>query len=229
MMAPVRRADEDQEPAYDYLRGLEIEAGDHELDRLFYVAATRARKRLHLMGFARLLPTGEFYPPSRSKSLLGRAWDIARPRFEAATPLDAAAAPDLTYRQDVRTLALAALDVEVAAPPAPVREPASPDVAIRFDWATETAIHVGTVTHRWLQRIGEEGVERWPADRIEALAPAVERDLACRGIPVAERHDAVARVVRALTTATSDERGRWILGTHPQSHCEYRVRVATAE
>jgi ATP-dependent helicase/nuclease subunit A len=228
MMAPVRRADESEEPAYDYLRRLEIEAGDHELDRLFYVAATRARKRLHLLGFARVLATGALNPPARTKSLLGRAWDQVRARFEAATPLDAADAPDLHLRQALRTLDLGALDVAVAAPPPPPREPPSAEVP-RFDWASETAIHVGTVTHRWLQRIGEEGLERWAVDRIAALAPTIERDLELRGIPAGERAAAGERVVVALRTAVSEERGRWILGAHPRSHFEYRVRVATAE
>jgi hypothetical protein len=184
---------------------------------------------VHLLGFARVLASGVLNPPSRSKSLLGRAWPQVKERFEAATPLAAASVVDLAYRQEVRTLDLAALDVVVPAPPPPPRPPVSPEVPLRFDWATETAIHVGTVTHRWLQRIGEEGIERWGAERIAALAPAIERDLDRRGVPAPERAAAAARVSRALVTASADERGRWVLGAHPQSHFEYRVRVATPE
>ena len=231
MMAPVRRADELEEPAYDYLRRLEIEAGDHELDRVFYVAVTRARRRLHLLGFARYRETGELNPPSQTKSLLGRAWKTSgvKERFEAATPLAAAVAMDLAYRQEVRTLDLSALEVHVPSPPAPPPAPLSPEGPPRFDWASETAIHVGTVTHRWLQRIGEEGIERWGAARVAGLAPTIARDLELRGIPTTEREAAVARVTRALAASISDERGRWILGVHPESRFEYRLRVATPE
>jgi ATP-dependent helicase/nuclease subunit A len=196
---------------------------------VFYVAATRSRKRLHVLGFARTLAPGALNPPHRTRSLLGRAWDVARPVFEAAVPLEAAAANDLGYRQHVRTLDLAALDVQVAAPPAPPRPPASPVDPPRFDWASETAIHVGTVTHRWLQRIGEEGIERWGAARVAGLAPVIAKDLELRGIPASEREAAVKRVTSALAAATTDERGRWVLGSHPESRFEYRLRVATPD
>jgi ATP-dependent exoDNAse (exonuclease V) beta subunit len=228
MMAPVRRADEPEEAAYDYLRRLEIDAGDHELDRVFYVAATRARKRLHLLGFARILDSG-LNPPSPKKSLLGRAWELVKDRFGETAPLDGAASPGLAYHQEVRTLDLAALDVKVAPPPDPPQAPLSPDGPPRFDWASETAIHVGTVTHRWLQRIGEEGIDRWSVDRVPGLAPAVARELERRGIPVPERAAATDRVIRGLAAALTDGRGRWILASHPESRCEYRLRVATPE
>ena len=229
MMAPVRRADELEERAYDYLRRLEIDASDHELERVLYVAATRARKRLHLLGFARTLASGELNPPSSSKSLLGKAWNVAKPEFDAGTRIEPASAPDLAYCQEVRTLDLSVLDVDVPAPPAPPRAAASPQLPLRFDWAGETARHVGTITHRWLQRIGIEGLEAWDARRVAALAPAIERDLVRRGVPRGERAEATGRVTRALATALSDERGRWILAAHPRSRFEYRLRVATAE
>ena len=229
MMAPVWRKGENEDPAYDYLRRLDLDASDHEIERVFYVAATRARKRLHLLGFARYRETGELNPPSQSKSLLGKAWKLVEGRFRDAPALEDAAAQDLAWRQEVRTLDLGALEVQVPAPPPPPPAPASPDVAPRFDGASETAMHVGTVTHRWLQRIGEEGIERWGKERVGALAPAVARELARRGIPESERAAAADRVVRGLSAALADERGRWILASHPDSRCEYRLRVATPE
>jgi ATP-dependent exoDNAse (exonuclease V) beta subunit len=229
MMAPVWRKGEKEDPAYDYLRRLEISASDHEIERVLYVAATRAKKRLHLLGFARIKTDGEMNPPSATKSLLGKAWEIARPLFAAATPIAEAVLPDLTYRQGLRTLDLAALDVQVAAPPQPPHAAPSPEVPLRFDWAGETARHIGTITHRWLQRIGTDGLEHWNARRIASLAPAVERELARRGVPRTECGEARERVARALTTALVDERGRWILGAHPRSRFEYRLRVVTPE
>jgi len=225
----VWRKGETEDPAYDYLRRLELDASDHEIERVLYVAATRAKKRLHLLGFTRIKPDGEMNPPSEKKSLLGKAWEIARPHFVAAMPLELAPAPDLAFRQQLRVLDLSALEVQVPAPPSPPPAPLSPEGPPRFDWASETAIHVGTVTHRWLQRIGEEGIERWGAERVPGLAPAVTRELERRGIPAAERAAAADRVIRGLAAAISDERGRWILASHPESRCEYRLRVATPE
>jgi ATP-dependent exoDNAse (exonuclease V) beta subunit len=229
MMAPVWRKGETEDPAYDYLRRLDLDASDHEIERVLYVAATRARKRLHLLGFARIKPDGELNPPSATKSLLGKAWEVAEPLFEAATAIDAATATDLAYRQELRVLDLAALDVQVPAPPPPPRAAPSAEVPLRFDWAGESARHIGTITHRWLQRIGTDGLEHWDARRIASLAPAVERELARRGVSRAECGEARERVARALTTALADERGRWILGAHPRSRFEYRLRVVTPD
>jgi len=41
---------------------------------------------------------------------------------------------------------------------------------IEFSWAGETARHVGTIVHRWLQRIADDELRTWDATRIDALA-----------------------------------------------------------
>ncbi|MGZ5031613.1 MAG: UvrD-helicase domain-containing protein [Usitatibacter sp.] len=236
MMAPIHAAGEAGEPAYDYLRALDDAAAEHEAERLLYVAATRAEKRLHLLGYARLDEKGDsprIVKPSE-RSLLGKAWVVAQREFDAAlgeaqTPAEESA-PAAAPREGLRQLDLAVLDVEVAelsiAAAAP---PADEPVAIEFSWAGETARHIGTITHRWLQRIGEEGVARWNAKRIAALAPAIARALARRGIPPAEREGATGRVIQALEGAIGDERGRWLLNSWPDAKSEYRMRVAGPE
>ncbi|HEX3097911.1 MAG TPA: UvrD-helicase domain-containing protein, partial [Usitatibacter sp.] len=84
MMAPVRAAGMTQDLAYDYLVDLEGAASRHELERLLYVAATRAASRLHLLGFAkRGLKDGHpVVVAPRAGSLLHTAWSIARDKFE---------------------------------------------------------------------------------------------------------------------------------------------------
>jgi len=93
---------------------------------------------------------------------------------------------------------------------------------IEFSWAGETARHVGTVVHRWLQRLADDALEGWTPARIEAMRPrlALER----RGVRPAECNEAATRVVRALTQTLTDERGRWLLGPRADARSEYRVR-----
>jgi ATP-dependent exoDNAse (exonuclease V) beta subunit len=236
MMAPVRAAGETEEPAYDYLLGLDAAAAGHELERLLYVAATRAANRLHLLGFARVEERAgklQLRAPS-SRSLLGKAWSVAQREFENALPQAdlAPPAPPAPPRSagELRVLSPAALAIEVAAPAVArvaVRSETPP--AIEFSWAGETARHVGIVAHAWLQRIAADGVERWSAARVAALREAVARELARRGIPDAERGDAAARVLRALEGAITDERGRWLLRSREGARSEYRLRLATPE
>src|SRR5258706_1720954 len=74
LLAPIDETGGDQEPLYRYVRMLDREAEDIEAGRLFYVAATRAKTRLHLLGRVKVDEEGVMKKPSR-RSLLGLAWD----------------------------------------------------------------------------------------------------------------------------------------------------------
>jgi ATP-dependent helicase/nuclease subunit A len=50
LLAPIDETGGEKEPLYQYVRQLDREAEDIEAGRLFYVAATRAESRLHLLG-----------------------------------------------------------------------------------------------------------------------------------------------------------------------------------
>ncbi len=49
LVSPIKAAHEDESPLYNYLHHIESEKADYELQRLFYVATTRAKKRLYLL------------------------------------------------------------------------------------------------------------------------------------------------------------------------------------
>jgi len=89
-----------------------------------------------------------------------------------------------------------------------------------------TARRLGSVTHRWLQRIAEEGLEKWSAERIHGLAKVIRANLAASGVGAADLDAATQGVERALVNAVEDERGRWILGAHAQTHNEHRLTSA---
>jgi hypothetical protein len=115
-----------------------------------------------------------------------------------------------------------------ALPPAAQWQAPAPDAqdneVIEFSWAGETARHVGTVVHRWLQRLADDALAGWTPARVESMRPRLARELERRGVRPAECNDAAARVVRALTQTLNDERGRWLLGPRADARSEYRVR-----
>ena len=95
---------------------------------------------------------------------------------------------------------------------------------VEFDWASETARHLGTVVHRYLQRIAEEGAARWDAARVAVLRPVLNAALRAEGVPAAELAQAGLRVGEALRGVLADERGRWILdSTHAEAKSELRL------
>ena len=226
LLAPINETGSDKDPIYEYVRELGKEAEDIEAGRLFYVAATRAISRLHLLGCAKANEKGEAKPPNK-RSLLAKAWFAAAGHFPKADV--AGSIPEVIDRKSPEGAKLRRLpaNFKLPAPPAPARWAAPPEgreeERIEFSWAGETARHVGTVVHRWLQRIAEDELKGWDARRVESLRSHFERDLYRRGVqapgPAAEL------VLAALKNTLADERGRWLLGPHPEAKSEYRIRT----
>ena len=216
LMAPVMETGGDKEPAYEYLKQLDREAEDTEAGRLLYVAATRAKHRLHLLACSK-----KTLPPKRS--LLERAWPVARDFYDRITPSaeESNAAADSAFFPLRRLPA----DWVLPAPPPPVAwtapdgGPAAGD--IEFSWVGEDARHIGTVVHAWLQRIADDELQGWDAKRVASLKRAFSRDLARRGVQ--DPGAAAELVASALANAIADERGRWLLGSHAKAVNEYRI------
>jgi ATP-dependent exoDNAse (exonuclease V) beta subunit len=228
LLAPIDETGAGEDPTYQYARELDKEADDIEAGRLFYVAATRAKQRLHLLACAKA--DEDLGPKDPSKrSLLAKIWWQAREHFGEA-PADAIAEPERTPIHDV----LHRLPASFAQPSAPASVKwTAPDEGrqeeqIEFSWAGETARHVGTVVHRWLQRIADDGLRGWDAKRVDGLKKRFAGELERRGVPPGDLKASTEQVSAALKNAISDERGRWVLGPHPEARSEHRIRVTGA-
>lgn len=65
----------------------------------------------------------------------------------------------------------------------------------------------------------------WDAKRVDALRPLFARELERRGIERSRSRDAAELVADALKNTLGDERGRWLLGPHPEARSEHRLRM----
>jgi ATP-dependent exoDNAse (exonuclease V) beta subunit len=228
LLAPIDETGAGEDPTYKYVRELDKEADDIESGRLFYVAATRAKQRLHLLACAKATEDLTAKEPAK-RSLLSKIWWQAREHFREA-PADAIAEPERMPIHDV----LHRLPAGFALPKAPTSVKwTAPDEGrkeeeIEFSWAGETARHVGTIVHRWLQRIADDELRTWDATRIDALASRFAQELERRGVPPRELKASAEQISAALKNAISDERGRWVLGPHPEARSEHRIRVTGA-
>ena len=224
LLAPIDETGADAEPLYRYVRTLDRDAEDIEAGRLFYVAATRAESRLHLLGCVKVDEHGVLKMPSR-RSLLGIAWDaladqIALPAATTAEKEQREPLPDELKRLPA--------DFKLPDPPEPVKwtapDEGREEVEIEFSWAKEAVRHAGIVAHAWLQRIAEDELKGWDPERVDTLRPTITRDLQRRGVAPAELDRAANLVATALKNAITDERGRWLLGPHPVARNEYKLR-----
>ncbi|HEX9395660.1 MAG TPA: UvrD-helicase domain-containing protein [Burkholderiales bacterium] len=225
LLAPIDETGGDQEPLYRYVRMLDREAEDIEAGRLFYVAATRAKARLHLLGRVKVDEDGVMKRPSR-RSLLGLAWDALGEHLALPTNIN----QETIEPQSLPAGELKRLAADFAMPAAPAatawtaEDEGRTEEGPPFDWAQETARHTGIVVHAWLQRIAEDALKGWDARRVESLRNHFASDLQARGVAPSEVKRAASLVVTALKNAITDERGRWLLGPHPVARNEYRLR-----
>ena len=230
LMAPIRSASLQGEPISDFLRALEKGKQAFETSRLLYVAATRARSRLHLVGHVDCDDSGAADKPA-SGSLLQRLWPAVAGAFDG---LSAAAATTAdSTAPGLRTLQRLAADWQPTGLPATAGASAvdggtEPALKIDFDWAGDTARHVGTLVHRYLERIANDGVDRWPLARFDALEQTLQRALRTLGVADDELQAATAKTLRALRSTLSDDRGRWILSPQPEARSEWALTLNDA-
>lgn len=233
LLAPIEETGAERDPIYAWVKQLAAEKAAHEDGRLLYVAATRAKRRLHLLGETRLVDDAGAQSAQRpgARSLLAKLWPVVSAQFQRA----AAAAPAATATQgadggtlpDQTLRRLASAWVPPEAPPAlawsAAGETARAQDDIEYSWVGETARQVGSVVHRWLQRIAEDELQGWSAARVEAMHGVFRNELAARGVDEAELAAATGRVASALATALADARGRWLLGPQQDAKNEYRL------
>jgi ATP-dependent exoDNAse (exonuclease V) beta subunit len=222
-------------PLYQWLGSLEREKLLQEKRRLLYVAATRAERSLHWLGSCEVVAdkkTGELKvrEPDQGTALQllwvepGISGEFARRLAETG---DIEGEEGRVFPRDPVLLRLPDGWQRPEAPIAPpilVRNLArtTPATAVEFDWATETARHVGTVVHRELQRFAREG-GALPVDEIgrRTLQRGYATGLAELGVPHERRTAAVAKVWEAVRRTLEDKRGRWLLdASQGSAHAE---------
>jgi len=242
LLAPIQETGADDDPIHRWLRRLDAEKERLEAGRLLYVAATRARERLHLLGEARIATDKDGVPSVKApgdRTLLSQLWPMVAPVYaEAAARVVESSSAHLEEGAEENEIdqSLRRIASGWQPPPPPPRVDWTPprDVAharaeIEFSWVGETARHVGSVVHRWLQRIADDGLAGWDAKRVRALRKVFENELVASSMPADAVAEAAARVAAILERMLADERGRWVLGSHAEAGSELRLTGVLGE
>ncbi|MGM0632988.1 MAG: UvrD-helicase domain-containing protein [Pseudomonadota bacterium] len=231
LMAPVRPYGvKDKEPLYQFIKTLAEEKEDHELGRLLYVAVTRAVRCLDLFGFVKVSANkdGELEMGTPGKgSLLARLWPLLEMDFQQAFHQNQPGAETGIQDVPVKERPIRRFPVEWQIPLAEkdvvwqggVVEQ-DEEEPLEFSWASQTARIVGTVVHRFLQQIAEDGLDAWSDEQVEWCRPALRAMLAGLGISTDELKEAELRCAHALKASLNDGNGRWILSAHSEAQNE---------
>jgi ATP-dependent helicase/nuclease subunit A len=230
LLAPLRATGEEHDAIYSYLKSVDKRKSEYETGRVLYVAATRAKKRLHFLGHT-TVKDDELRPP-QSGSLLNLLWPVMEAAYQEAlenyTPAEAQ-----VLEGEQETVALLKRTSLTWQPPVPAASLELHEVEtmlteettdLEFLWASDMARHVGTVTHRMLQHIAAEDASAWPVERIDDMNNYLEQLLLHEGVTTSDLPEAHERVRQALSVVLGDERGRWVIdSSHQEAACEYAL------
>ena len=215
LLAPIAAYESDKETIASYINSLNKQKDQHEIARLLYVAATRAKDQLILCGKGDIDPkTDELKTPNKS-SLMHRLWSSI-----ADTVIHHPEAPEAIALEKSQEQCLpsdwAFTIPEQLASSTQANQAQRSDI----EWNDNAARHIGTLVHRYLERISHEGIEQWPAARIETLTRAIRTGLMHLGVSDAELDRSTAQAQRALKQTLNDKTGQWIIRSHPEAQSE---------
>lgn len=227
LLAPIPAADSERiDETYNAIGELLKEKDRHEAVRLLYVAATRAKRRLFLLGHLEQRSKGD--PTPTAGSLLDLAWPYWQSDFDVIDEEDGESndvqSPDPFLTRLPGTWSLPKLATSLI-PDVPQTRKASETgraehrhqgASLRF----EEGRVVGQVVHSWLERIALDGVKRWSVEKIETQDGRIGAALLNGGIPSHAMPAAKQRVLSALKSALSSDKGRWVLDSHSDARSE---------
>ncbi|MHB1513291.1 UvrD-helicase domain-containing protein, partial [Acidiferrobacter sp.] len=175
LLAPLKAHDEDKDPLYDAMWDFATRRREHEVRRLLYVACTRAREALHLVGHARARDDGSVQPGG----LLSVLWPVIEESFAQGQ-----VAPELLVdTAPPRVLGLCrvgrgAFETPLSWGTVGDREGHSaPPAPIAFDWAGSCIRIVGTVVHELLAGLTDANLPEGTAvpDHVVARAEGLQQ------------------------------------------------------
>ncbi len=223
----------------DFIKHIRAQRERIERVRLLYVAATRARRSLHLLGWLQTPKQPTQSPRPLARSPLARLWPAIAAEF-LATSLPAGegeeqgaglrAAPSSIALADhahplkrlppdwvMPSIAESSITVPRRASTALI------DVAPEYRWVGLTARAVGTIVHAELHRLALARPLA-EADELLRCVPDYALWLTELGVPPQELTGAQQRILQALERTLRDPRGRWLLADgYTEARSEWRL------
>ena len=216
---PKGARDKDKVSPYDYLEAREKARDVNEAARVLYVAATRVERKLHLVGIASQNGKGELNPAKNT--YLDLLWDTVSPAFETAAQAEVIAeeradiagfTPCLVRLKQPHIPDMLHTEKSVIATDKQNSKPTGAIVNVDAD--------IGTLAHRYMEIIAQQGLASWPLSRVDSLLSAMQHWLRQQGYAAQEAMAAAVRVQALLRTTLDSAEGQWVLQPHAQAAVE---------
>ena len=210
------RAEIENDPLHRFIERIEATKFRHELSRLLYVACTRTRRSLHLLGHVEISADGSEFKPPRAGSLLNLLWSSVADDFENAFDPDAIQSRESSVDSWI-TPELRRFESDWVLPDFQGLNQATKnldtvdnDTEVEFYWVGSVARLAGTLVHRWLQMVADDRVQL-ETGQMESMRIISTRWLRGMGIGIESVPPIIERVEAALNGVLDDKHGRWLL------------------
>jgi len=218
---PKGSRDKDKVSPYDYLESREKARDANESARVLYVAATRVERKLHLFGIANQNAKGEISP--NKNTYLDLLWPSVASVFESDPQL----ASEQQALDDIANFTPQLVRLVQPAVPLPLQANqaatsyAKPNVKPSYHSSLDA--DTGTLAHRYMELIAQQGVSHWTTARLATLEPAMQHWLRQRGHASAASNEAAAAVQRILQQTLNSADGQWVLQARPDAESELGI------
>lgn len=211
LLAPVKATDEKRHSTYDYIRWQQKTKSQFETDRLFYVAATRAKKRL-LLSY------------DRKRILKNDSFLKKLQPFIGAVTLDEKNST-ININQKAPTQLLTRLSNQwqnsfvLNTPSATTKHNTFTGFMLGSDLPRKT----GIIIHSLLQQIALQSINWW-----QQLSD-IQRDhilsnlMRHHTIQQSDTKQCQSETLTAINNTITDQRGQWILHSHTDAKSEYAI------
>jgi ATP-dependent exoDNAse (exonuclease V) beta subunit len=214
------RSEIDNDPLHRFIEATETDKSKMELDRLLYVACTRAIKSLHLIGNVAVSADGEQFNDPYKGSLLSRLWPAIEMDYANAFPGWLKSRPKEAPPGDANYLVKPRLqrfrEKWVIPTPVPMAADVTPqdsqagETEVEYYWVGSALRHAGTIVHRWFQRISDEQLST-SIESLGELRDTTRRWALDLGVNESQIEEVCQRAETALRGVLADEKGCWVL------------------
>lgn len=215
---------DDLPTAYDYLHGLENARTANEAARLLYVGATRAERKLHLLGVVRADAKGDLKPANGS--FLQLLWQSLAAEFLAAKPQQI-----MVQAVDAACFVPKLIRLPQPAVPTLLQQATDKPTNLSYQQPTEEYYNfnnaldadTGTLAHRYVEIIAQQGLSAWTTAFANSQQSAMRHWLIRRGYQPEQATQGAERVMAALLVTLASEQGRWVLKDRPGAQSELKI------
>jgi len=218
LLISAKAATRDEDALYRFISCIEKDKDNNELQRLLYVACTRCKTTLHMLGHVSE-DTGEAAKGSLLHLLLAGGNDCFGARIWR---IESAGQHASRVRKPLRRIG------RLPEAPAASGEGLS-EQETEYVWAGAEAAPVGRAVHAALQHVAEIGIENWSAEDTVKELNRISRMLMADGLSAEMLEAASARCSDGLRRALNSEQGRWLLSAgHSDAHSEWALSLVQA-